>query len=307
MPLPRSRRSAWLLLAAAVGGPALALLLPLPKGSRLVGVFLNFGHVVLGVFVCVLLWQALRVLTRMGIVSRALWAWLGALALLTGMEAFQAFSRTRSPSLGDVVANGLGATTALAFYLVRGRKFAKRLAVAAVPLAIALAPMGLQACDTLRQRAEFPVLADFESQLEMTRWQFRSASGRRAADVTQRGTRSLRVDFRANDAWPAAQFAYVAPDWRGHRWLTFQVHTKAPCTIHLLVVDGLYDGSSKDAYSRVLSLNMGWNPFRVSLDEIARGPEGRTLDLGDVHSIQWFVDGPNAPLTIWLDAIQLEK
>ena len=297
-------RRAWLMLALAVGGPAVALLAPLPKGTRLLGVFLNLGHVVLGVFVCILLWLALKRLTRTGHLARAAWAWLGAMALLSSIEAFQAFSKTRAPTLDDFVGNGLGATAALLFVLASRQPLWRRIAIAAIPLLLALIPTGLQVYDTIQQRRAFPVLCDFDSRLELTRWLFRSSS---ATAVEDGGRSTLRVDFKTRDAWPAAMFAYVALDWRGYQTLAFDVRSDAPRELLMLVVDAQYDGTYADRYTRTLALSASWQTFRIPLAEIAEGPQGRTLDLSEVHSMQWFADHPQQPFPIWLDAIRLER
>ena len=301
---PRTTSALWWLLIAAVAGPALVLLVPLPKGSRLLGVFLNLGHVVLGAAVFVLLWAVLRQVWRRTRWAPGAVAWLGAVSLLGAMEVFQAFSKTRTPTLGDVVGNGLGATAALCFTAF-GRRLVRRVAAAAVPLAIAAVPAGLEAWDTVRQRAAFPVLSDFETQLEMTRWSFREARGVRVRDA-HRGAYALDVSYQVAD-WPAVQFPYVSPDWRGYDTLSFAVHTQTDVVVHLLVVDGQYNQRWDDAFHKKLTLRAGWQIVRVALSDIARGPATRSLNLGDVHSVQWYADHPKEPFSIRLDAIELRR
>lgn len=296
-------RTAWLLVALAVGVPALALLVPLPKGTRLMGIVLNLGHVGLGGFVCILLWMALGLRGRLGGMGRGAAAWLGAMGLLTGIEAFQAFSKTRSPTLDDLVGNGLGATAALVFLVSAPRPLLRRLALAAVPVAIALVPTGLQVLDTVRQQAAFPVLCDFDSRLEIFRWHFRSASG----EFTDVGGRSaLRIEFQPGEAWPAAMFAYVASDWGGFRQLVFDARTDAGHPVLLTIADATYDGSYTDRYTKKLALTPQWQTLRIPLTDIADGPHHRKIDLSRIHSLQWFADHPKERFSIWLDAIRLE-
>ena len=60
-----------------------------------------------------------------------------------------------------------------------------------------------------------------------------------------------------------------------------------------------------DRYNQSLVLENGWNTVDISLENVAKAPETRRLDLSRVSSLGGFVTEQSAPKTIYLDSVKL--
>jgi len=176
------------------------------------------------------------------------------------------------------------------------------LLVACLPLAVALSDEGIA-------RFQFPVLSDFETPFEAGRW---NGDARFSVDrsVARHGKASLRVDMDTS-LYSGVALVYFPRNWRGYHFLTMDVRNPSPeevditCRIHDLRHE---EGEQRfeDRYNKLFHLRSGWNQIRIGLEEVARAPVGRTLDLGTIRVVGIFATKLPTPRTIFLDHIHLE-
>jgi VanZ family protein len=217
-------------------------------------------------------------------------------------------------SVGDLLRDIVGGVIALSWFSPsaknlpeRGRRATRTAAailllVACLPLAVALSDEGIA-------RLQFPVLSDFETPFEADRW---DGGARFSVDrsVPGHGMASLRVDMDSS-LYSGVALGYFPRDWRGYHFLTLDAFNPSPegiditCRIHDLRHE---EGEQRyeDRFNKVFRLRSGWNEIRVDLEEVARAPAGRTLDLGTIRAVGIFATRLPTPRTIFLDHIRLE-
>jgi len=174
--------------------------------------------------------------------------------------------------------------------------------VACLPLATALG-------DEALARARFPVLSDFETPFERSRWE---GDARYAPDssIARSGKASLKVDMDTS-LYSGVALVYFPKNWKGHRFLVLDVYNPSPdvleitCRIH----DRRHEEGEQryqDRFNRIFRLPLGWNEIRIDLGDVAKAPAGRTMDLGEIRVVGLFAMKLPQPRTMYLDNVRLE-
>jgi VanZ family protein len=219
----------------------------------------------------------------------------------------------RNAGLGDLLRDMAGGVIALSWFAPATNALPRRtrrptrglglicLLVAGLPLATALSDEGIA-------RLQFPALSGFETPFEKSRWE---GNARLSVDraVARHGKASLRVDMDTSP-YPGASLVYFPRDWRRYRFLVIEVMNPSPeaidvtCRIH----DRRHEWgrSYKDRFNKVFRLRQGWNTLAIDLEEVARAPEGRTMDLGEIRQVGLFAARLPAPRTVFVDHVRLE-
>ncbi len=284
------------------------LLVPLPEMGRVAGALQNLAHVPLGAALAWAIRPSLaRALGARGLVGALLALLLTSAALLL-FEVVQPLTG-RTFAWTDWETGSLGAAGAMAFG--RGQALGRGAGLLGGALGLALLAVGahdpaLELVDAWRQARDLPLLATFESSLEIRRFGFQGARGEIVANGAAGDTHALRVDF-APGPWPSVTLASPPPDWRGWSALAFDVHVDGGGTLALTVkvVDRDHDGTYEDRFQKTITLTAGDHHVEIPVGEIAEGPVHRHLDLARIDAVQWFVEGLAQPRTILLDSIRL--
>jgi VanZ family protein len=217
-------------------------------------------------------------------------------------------------SLGDLLRDQVGGVIALSWVspsshiLSRGRRRMVRglsvvlLLVASLPLAVAVADEGIA-------RAQFPLLADFETPFEKDRWE----GGARASvdrSVSRHGNASLRVEMEPS-LYSGISLVYFPRNWKNYHFLRLEVFNPASeeipitCRIH----DRRHEEGEQayeDRFNRTLLLRPGWNGLGIDLSEVAGAPHSRKMDLGEIRGLGLFATKLSAPRTVFVDYVRLE-
>ena len=156
---------------------------------------------------------------------------------------------------------------------------------------------------------DFPVIAKFQTEREVRRWGWRQAEVHRIIDPEHPGDWMGRIDFLpGTEAFPTATIDPIHRDFRGYSWLycSFEV-IGGPLQITISLRGGpLVEGhTSHVQFSH--RFEPGSHIMRMALPELENRPEGESLDLGDVRTIQWYVVRPAEVRSILLRQIWLEK
>ncbi len=217
-------------------------------------------------------------------------------------------------SPGDLLRDMVGGVITLSWFAPSSsvlpeqvRRVARTLA--ATLLLIACLPLAAALSDEVIARFQFPVLSDFETPFETSRW---DGGARYSVDssVARHGKASLRVDMDTS-LYSGVALVYFPRDWSGYRFLSMEAFNPSPegidiiCRIHDLRHE---EGKQlyKDRFNKVFRLRSGWNHLQVDLGEVARAPAGRTLDLGTIRAVGVFATRLPTPRTIFLDHVRLE-
>jgi VanZ family protein len=309
--MPENRWILWppaILLAAFLfaGGPGY-------RSPRSLAAAWNLGHIV-----AFSLWSYLLVTWK--VLREASPARQWGIALVFCLVAGSAAEGIQSmlggvASSGDLLRNMVGGVIALSWFSPSSMILPERVrraarTIAAILLLVAFLPLAAALSDEEIARIQFPVLSDFETPFEAGRW---DGGARFSVDgsVARHGKASLRVDM-GTSLYSGVSLVYFPRDWRGYRFLRLEVFNPSPeeiaitCRIHDLRHE---EGEQRyeDRFNKVFRLRPGWNPFRVDLEEVARAPAGRTLDLGAIRAVGIFTTMLPTPRTIFLDHIRLEE
>ncbi|MEW6221657.1 MAG: hypothetical protein AB1634_19285 [Thermodesulfobacteriota bacterium] len=194
----------------------------------------------------------------------------------------------------------------------RGRRWGLRpLSVAAgSALLIVLAwPFLETASDECLARWQFPVLADFESDSQLGRWEGQ-AERRRDRTVAAEGRASLRIEL-GTGGHSGVALRYFPHDWRGYAAVSCRLFVPGQEGLEMVlrIQDGRHTAAGsrqRDRFNRRLRLPPGWSLVRVPLAEVAGAPAGRPMDLADIRGLGLFVTRQATRRVVFLDDLRLE-
>jgi hypothetical protein len=196
----------------------------------------------------------------------------------------------RDASWEDVFADAVGAVCALAVYALFDRAVAfrrsRRVVAALVVLVcgtIYLAPVVTMARAYLHRNAQFPVLADFHSPVELA-WTVSFGVRREIVDD------ALVVDFVA-DVFPGLSFHEPVPDWRAYKTLLIDLDNPATETLILGVrVHEIGHGREYiDRYNQHFEIAAGERKvLRIPIEDIRNAPRNGPMNMQRVSDITLF-------------------
>jgi hypothetical protein len=241
---------------------------------------------------------ALSARSRPTLRARASAIWLAAgaaLALGAGVELAEAVTG-RNGDPWDVVRDGGGALLVALMLTARDSALsaAMRTALAGAALSTLAAcvyPAAAALHDEARARAQFPVLASFETTTELSRFRFEEGMEPRIVPTTDdegRAASGMRLRLPPG-RYPGFELSYFPRDWRGARALRLLIVNPEPTPIELNVRidDAEYDYrlDRADRYDRAFPLSPGANRIEIPLSDVAMAPRGRRFDLERVQTL----------------------
>lgn len=297
--LPPALVSAVLLF---VGGPG-------PDALRSVRYAWVSGHLV-----CFALWGYLYLSWRGNLSIRRLLVEVVLLSFLVGgmTEILQSLVG-REPSWRDVFNDVLGGLLAVLFFapgrhqLMAPLRHATQLLLL-LAVAWSLIPFSRALADDIISRHQFPLLSNFETPFEQTRW---GGKSRRTIDkkIVYQGDKALRVELIAG-WYPGVFLNFFPADWRNYAALQMHVHhpLPEPLELHLRIHDQHHraaDNLHSDRFNSSVVLTQGWNRIRVDLAEVMNAPRERELDLQRVAGVGLFAVSLADPQVITIDEVRL--
>ncbi len=283
-----------------------ALLAPIRIPGRLIGVLFDSAH--LPTFV-VVTWVAINVCDkrrsnwRVPIIVAALTAFLGCSAELL-QEAVG-----RTAQLGDALSNIAGCGIGFAGATRKRWKPVRLWTAGVVSIVICVwlyaGPVSVL-LDMRRQARQFPVLASFEDDLELTRWEFVDATVRRSRTRATDGGFSLEVTLRPGK-YPHAEMVAPSSDWREFGQLAFDVWNPRQDQLELTirVQDFDHNDDPADRFKRRLKLPPGHSQVVIELEDIRLAPKDRAMDMSLVSRMQLYAVNLKQPRKLYLDRFVL--
>jgi len=283
-----SRRLLYLIALFALA--ALLLFAPLPTTPTYAGRTIeDAGHTPLFFLLTMGLLLVLRDNPRIS--GARLYALAGLLGASAGFlsEVIQK-PLARDASWQDVAADVVGVVCGLAVYAMFERRSALRrwhrafaLVVAISCIAIYVEPIVRMARAYLHRNAEFPVLADFHSRIELY-WTMSVGVDREIVDD------ALEVRFGAKE-FPGVAFHEPVPDWRRYKVLAIDVENPGDLPLKLVVRvhDRLHNFMYRDRFNRNFELApKERRNLRIRIEDIRHGPRDRLMDMAHISDITLF-------------------
>lgn len=250
--------------------------------------------------------------------SPVAWSWqflwlvtLGFAALAGGLVEVVQGVLGRTPSFVDWSWDLLGSAIGLvALRVLPAQWFVRWLITAIVvgSLGVILSTPLMIAVDDLMAARQFPVLANFETPLELSRWRGRDYL-RIQNKHSVEGRHSLQVTLPPG-LYSGTSFSHFPRDWSGYSRLEFHVHNPSadPLPITVKIYDQLHVTHGRpfaDRYNGRRTLKAGWNHIRVDLAKVRSAPAEREMDLQHVHNLQIFTARLKQARTIYIDDLRL--
>lgn len=166
-------------------------------------------------------------------------------------------------------------------------------------------PLGWALLDEYRARRDFPVLARWESELELERLQ--PGAGMHIDNAPLRpGERALRVPLQPA-AFAGFHLQYLPGDWRGYGALELELYLPpgAPGSITCRVHDAAHDNRFSDRFNRRFAVAPGWNRLAMPLDDIRHAPRVREMDMARLRGVGCFFAELQAGTELWVGKVAL--
>jgi len=286
----------------------LLLFLPLPIAPTYAGRTIeNAGHAPLFLLMTLGLMFVLRVDPR--VQGARLYAAAGLACASAGFlsEVIQ-MPLARDASWEDVAADVVGVVLGLSLYALFERRSALRrwhravaLVIAISCIAIFLDPIVRMARAYVHRNAQFPVLADFHSRLELY-WTLSIGVNREIVDD------ALEVDFGAKE-FPGVSFHEPVPDWRHYKILAIDVENPAtePLRLVVRVHDSRHNRMFNDRFNRNFTLApTERRTLRIPLEDIRNAPRDRLMDMAHISDITLFKGTSGGSLRLRIHSLRLE-
>lgn len=220
----------------------------------------------------------------------------------------------RSYEVNDIYADLIGAIIGVTVYYQNNISINKLFRyhiffLQFVLVSIGLFPLISSGVDELSMRKEFPVLADFESKFEISRWDINKAKITLSNKYIRSGKSSLKVKFLP-DKYPDVTLKHFYRDWSGYKKLNFSIFNAMLNTTELQIK--IYDSEHSkrkynysDRYNETVLLKSGWNDLSINIDDICSSPKDRKMKCFEVESFSLFINNLKTPATIYIDNIIL--
>ena len=273
----------------------------------------NLGHIVFFALTVSLFLQQSSIL-RKSSGLRQFWIIVG-ICLIFGIliESIQDMVG-RQADWSDILRNILGGLIALVFF--PHRKFGSNAnfgirskAVVIVLLCTQLYPLILTLLDEQMARNRFPVISNFENQLELASWY---SDGNMTLDknIVSNGNSSARIELTTK-FYSGASLSYFHGNWENYKQLSFSIYL--PDQPALPLTYRIHDRQHKqtgnqynDRFNQKILLKLGWNHVSIDLKDVIHSPRTRLMDIESITNIQFFAINLKQPRVIYLDNLRLE-
>ena len=263
----------------------------------------NFGHVLLFAFATVLLsasWQWFRDRTFAGQIII-----LVILSLLVGMAIEVIQLHTGGDfSLHDVYLDVTGACLVPAIRpqcRYRPAQYSLWLLrlVVILYLLVRAFPVAISLEDEYQARRDFPVLAGFQSKLELGR--FAGGSRRKLTDA------GLQVDF-STKRYSGFSLKYFPGDWSGYHMLNIDIRNPGSENVYLTcrIHDEHHNQAYSDRYNRRFNITPGDQTIQIDLEQVRTAPSTRTMDMKKIGGLGCFTVSRAAPAQLIIRKIYLK-
>lgn len=216
----------------------------------------------------------------------------------------------RDGSWEDVWADSVGVMCALALYSFFDRGLRGRLLVRTVAVLVTLAGVAIYVAPLINmvrayqyRNAQFPTLADFQSDVKLERVWVVGYGVRR-----ELGRGALDVQF-ASAKYPGVSFFEPVEDWRRYRTLVIDVENPDEQALQLVVRvhDERHNYTFRDRFNRNYELAPGERrTIRIALEDVRNSPRERLMDMAKVSDITLLRRLPSGSAHMRLYSMRLE-
>lgn len=231
----------------------------------------------------------------------------------TAIEVIQLFTH-REFSRGDIINDLIGGYLGLLTLLIINKQQSLKIKSSAIILVIICLALGLRnmekhLIDEFVMRQQFPLMADFETQLEMGRWENNLTNIKRSMEFAKAGKHSLKVDFLPG-RYPNISLKHLKKDWSGYSKLVYSIYN--PSQEKLAFAMKVYDHQHtrtgrrhNDRFNHSITIAPGWNMIETAIEDIISAPKNRSMNIQQIKGFSIYTDKLPHPVTLYVDDIHL--
>ena len=279
---------------------------------RLLPYLWDYGHIALFAAIFWLLFSNWNLFAEKSIYWTLLTTILPIIFVSVPIELIQGING-REYSFLDIMRNCLGATIAIAFHpdsFSDNRTFSRsKLKYLGVSVLIIFSyPLLINTADTINAYRSFPVLSDFESPFELTRW----SGNQLIVEKLDASNNHVMVNTFTTDEYSNLTFESFPNNWAGFSKISFRIFNEGT-TIHelnLRIHDQRHRKSNwdyNDRFNQVIILNPGWNKVSIDLNLVRVHPINREIDMSKIEEIIIFSHNLQTNIRLYFDDFKLEK
>jgi len=284
------------------------------ESTRLVKAIWNSGHLFLFVGLTLALLGVNSLKNKTSVQQLLLVTVLG-LGAGVGIEFLQLLTG-RYFELNDVLFDLSGAWLGLLLFWVHRSQRRIMALVKALPfmllfIFVVFQPVFTAYRDEIAMKRDFPLLADFESDNELSRWRGNDARLSLQRKQIRHGQSALAIDFFPGE-YPGFALHELVGDWRGYKYLKFSLYNAQSSSMEIVlkIYDRQHPRNSyeyADRFNRRIILQPGWNDVTVKLEDIHQAPGNRTMDMADIVNISLFLVNQKRPASMYFDYLYLSN
>ena len=270
------------------------------------------GHVFFYTILCVILLQSWNFIRNKNCPGQLFW--LSLITILSGslVELIQ-IKFARLTELGDLWRDFLGCLLGWSFFSDSCKKisakylWAIRLAVILLLIIELVSPFNA-VLDEIIAKRQFPVLARFETRLEIERWESERPPVRTSEQVYE-GKYACKFTL-TTEQYSGFTLKYFPGNWKEYDKLHFALFNplSAPLALTCRIHDWQHIQNREpyqDRFNKRLLLQPGWNSFQISLQEVENAPQNRSMDLRRIKNLCIFAARLSEPVEIFIDDVRL--
>ena len=170
--------------------------------------------------------------------------------------------------------------------------------ISVITILFSLVPLMLDLTDEFLARDQFPMLANFQSPLELNRF-----SGN--VQLVQ-GNGELEVKF-GTEKYSGFSLRYFPRNWRDYKSVnlhidnTNQVKVTLTCRIH----DFSHNDLVNDRYNQRFTIKPGTHVINIDLNEVKSAPQSRSMDMTRISRLGCFTNDLTSPVSLIIKQIAL--
>ena len=215
--------------------------------------------------------------------------------------------------MGDLLRNMIGGLIALFFLLPVKNSLSKAQRITAKTIIVFLVatqiyPIMISLFDENQARRDFPVLSDFQTPFQQTRWDGDAAlTIENPTDGSK--NRSMRVDLTTQQ-YSGISLDYFPGNWSRYQILQFRINNPSaePIRLTCRIHDTKHTQGVQrfdDRFNKSFSLSQGWHTVNIRLEEVKTAPNTRQMDMSDIRGLGIFATRLTHPRTIYIDDVKL--
>ncbi len=216
-------------------------------------------------------------------------------------------------SLGDFLYDIAGATTGCLIFLAARKsshRYKQFLLLGAIT-GLAILPLILAGRALWLQKQQMPLLMDFEQPALFTQLRWSNPPAKKIQMAVPEWTENpshIGVLELKGKGWANFGLENFPTDWRNYRHLCldlFSPNTHA-IPINIRIIDAEHNWEYEDRFNKNILLQPGFNPLKIPVADIEKGPKTRKLDLSRVKEILLFGKPREDQAKVYVDNIRLE-